>query len=141
MRGGDILGPFLQYARAAGMKGFVTWRMNDAQAFAHYQQRPLEDQFKVSVCVCVCVMALQRLCLTYAAPRLRSACLRTLSDSHIYAREHVHTGAHVLCGLTLHRHRHPIALRKCTCDHSEHSHATTTRTLRASGTRTATTHR
>ena len=48
MRGGDILGPFLRYARAAGMKGFVTWRMNDAQAFAQYKNRPLEDQFKVS---------------------------------------------------------------------------------------------
>jgi len=46
MRGGDILEPFIRYVRAAGMQAFVSWRMNDAQAFSHYETRPLEDQFK-----------------------------------------------------------------------------------------------
>ena len=45
-RGGEILGPFVQYARAAGMRAFVSWRMADSQAFANYAGRPLEDQFK-----------------------------------------------------------------------------------------------
>ena len=34
MRGGDILGPFIADARAAGMRAFVSWRMADSQAFA-----------------------------------------------------------------------------------------------------------
>jgi hypothetical protein len=46
MSGGDILGPFVQYTREAGMKAFVSWRMADSQAFASYAARPLEDQFK-----------------------------------------------------------------------------------------------
>ena len=46
MRGGDILGPFIQYTRAAGMKAFVSWRMADSQAFSSFAERPLEDQFK-----------------------------------------------------------------------------------------------
>ena len=46
MRGGDILGPFIRYTRAAGMKAFVSWRMADSQAFSSFAERPLEDQFK-----------------------------------------------------------------------------------------------
>ena len=46
MKGGDILGPFITYARASAMKAFISWRMADSQAFANYATRPLEDQFK-----------------------------------------------------------------------------------------------
>jgi hypothetical protein len=35
MRGGDILGPFIEYTRAAHMKAFVSWRMSDSQARSH----------------------------------------------------------------------------------------------------------
>ena len=39
LRGGDILGPFIAYTRAAKMKAFVSWRMADSQAFASYASR------------------------------------------------------------------------------------------------------
>ena len=46
MRGGDIIGPFIEYTRAAKMKAFVSWRMSDSQAFSNFAARPLEDQLK-----------------------------------------------------------------------------------------------
>jgi hypothetical protein len=30
LHGGDILGPFVDYTRVAGMKAFVSWRMSDS---------------------------------------------------------------------------------------------------------------